>query len=226
LTGRLIQAQETERRRIARELHDDFGQSLAFLSVGLDLVGQRPPASAAQLGEQMQELSAQVKQLSSSVHQLSHRLHPSKLEQLGLVTAVRGLCKELSQVHALPIDFAEHQVPASLPEETVLCLYRVAQEALRNVVKHSGARSAGVELSASETALCLSVTDDGSGFAPAALDGKGGLGLVSMRERLHLIGGTITIDSGPKIGTRIDVRAPLTATGKNEGGLPLAPQRL
>src|SRR5262249_50209376 len=105
LTGRLLQAQETERRRIARELHDDLNQSLALLSVELDVLGQKPLDSAAQLRGRVRELSARVKQLSSSVHDLSHQLHPSKLEQVGLLAGVRGLCLELAESHGLSIEF-------------------------------------------------------------------------------------------------------------------------
>ena len=139
LTGRLLHSQEIERRRIARELHDDLNQSLALLSVDLDLLSQKPPESGNQLGERIQELSARVKELSSSVHNLSHQLHPSKLEQLGLVPAVRGLCKELTRSHGLPITFTHHEVPDTLPNDAALCLYRIVQEALGNVVKHSRA---------------------------------------------------------------------------------------
>src|SRR5262249_58262524 len=121
------------------ELHDDLNQSLSLLSVELDLFGQKPPESAAQFDGRLEALLARVKQLSSSVHDLSHQLHPSKLEQLGLVAAVRGLCKELTQSHGLPIEFTHHEVPEAIPEDTALCLYRIVQEALGNVLKHSGA---------------------------------------------------------------------------------------
>ena len=226
LTGRLLRAQETERRRIARELHDDLNQGLALLSVEMDLLRQRPPASAAQLGGRLQELSARAKQLSSSVHDLSHQLHPSTLGQLGLVAAVRGLCKELAQGHCLPIAFTHHRVPDALPEDTALCLYRIVQEALRNVIKHSGARHVEVELVGSAGAIGLRVADDGIGFEPRSADGKGRLGLVSMRERLRLVGGEIAIDSRPSGGTRIDVHVPLSATGPAEGALQAQPARV
>ena len=153
LTGRLLQAQETERRRIARELHDDLNQRLALLAVELDLLGQVPPASAAQLVGRMNELSAQVKQLSSAVHDLSHNLHPSKLEQLGLVAGIRCLCKEQAQAHDLEVEFSHQKLPPSIPGDTALCLYRIVQEALRNIVKHSGARHAHVELGGSTDAV-------------------------------------------------------------------------
>src|SRR5215467_10006934 len=113
LTGRLLQAQETERRRIARELHDDLNQSLALLSVELDRLGRKTRESA-ELGGQIHELSAQVKRLSSSVHDLSHQLHPSKLEQLGLVAAVGALCKELSDTHGLKIEFTHDAIPSAI----------------------------------------------------------------------------------------------------------------
>jgi signal transduction histidine kinase len=220
LTGRLLQAQETERSRIARELHDDLGQSLALLSVEMDLLGQMPSASADEQNERIQDLSARIKQLSSSVHDLSHELHPSKLEQLGLVAALRALCKELTQAHGVPIDFTLHPVPNKIPEDTALCLYRIVQEALQNVLKHSGAHQASVELRQNADALWLRIADDGDGFDPINVPGGGGLGLVSMRERLYLVGGQIAIDSQPSGGTRIDVRVPLCGHGRPEDALP------
>ncbi len=219
LTGRLLRAQETERRRIARELHDDLNQGLALLAVELDLLRQKPPESPGGVGGRLQELSARVKQLSSSVHDLSHQLHPSKLEQLGLVAAVRGLCEELGQGHGLRIEFSHHEVPAALPEDTALCLYRIAQEALRNVIRHSGARHARVELEEDGGAVCLRVEDDGAGFDTGLVPGKEGLGLVSMRERLRLVHGEVAIDSRPSGGTRVAVRVPLPAAGAANGAL-------
>jgi signal transduction histidine kinase len=218
LTGRLLEAQEVERRRIARELHDDLNQSLALLSLELDILGQVPPTSAAETADRMQDLSARVKDLSSTVHELSHRLHPSKLEQLGLVVAIGGLCKELTQSQKLEVKFTHHSEPSTIPPATALCLYRIAQEALQNVVKHSGSHHASVELSGTADSIRLRVTDDGVGFVPDSAGGDGGLGLVSMRERLNLVGGEIAIDSRPSGGTRIDVRVPLTATARPEDG--------
>jgi PAS domain S-box-containing protein len=226
LTGRLLQAQETERRRIARELHDDLNQSLALLSVELDVLSHKPSEPAAQFRERMQELSARVKQLSSAVHDLSHQLHPAKLEQLGLLATVRGLCKELTQSHGLPIEFSHHDVPAALPEDASLCLYRVVQEALRNVIKHSGARHAEVELSGRLDAIGVRIVDDGAGFDPGSVPGKGRLGLVSMRERLRLVRGTITIGARPSGGTRIEASVPLGETGQPEDALQEQPARI
>src|SRR5262249_58467755 len=128
------------------ELHDDLNQSLSLLSVELDLFGQKPPESAAQFDGRLEALLARVKQLSSTVHDLSHQLHPSKLEQLGLVAAVRGLCRELTRSHGLEAQFTHDSMPDAVPNDTALCLYRIAQEALQNVIKHSGTRHAAVEL--------------------------------------------------------------------------------
>jgi PAS domain S-box-containing protein len=220
LTGRLLEAQEVERRRIARELHDDVNQSLALLAVEMDILAASPPKSSVETADRVRELSTRLKELSSSVHDLSHQLHPSKLEQLGLVAAVRGLCKELSQSHGLDVKFTHYREPGAVPPDAALCLYRIVQEALQNVVKHSGSRHASVELWGTAEAICLRVVDDGIGFDPDAVGRNGGLGLVGMRERLHLVGGTIAIDSRPSGGTRIDVRVPTPATDTAELGVP------
>jgi PAS domain S-box-containing protein len=209
LAAQILGAQEMERRRIARELHDDFGQDLALISVELDLYRQRPPVSRAEAEIRMEALATRVKQLSSSIHELSHQLHPMKLEQLGLVAAIRGLCKELSQSHSVRIAFSHEEVPAMLLPSVALCLYRVGQEALRNVVKHSGASSATVTLVGCLDSISLEVCDMGNGFDSALVAGQGGLGLVSMRERLRLVEGELTIDSRPAAGTRLEARVPL-----------------
>ena len=224
LTGKLLQAQELERRRIARELHDDLNQSLALLSVELEVLRQAPPESMTHLSGRLQALSSKVKQLSSSVHGLSHQLHPSKLEQLGLVAALGSLCKELSQTQGLPIEFAAEGVPDGLPADAALCLYRIAQEALGNVIKHSGGKGARVELRGTRDSLLLRIADDGVGFDPAAVSGKGRLGLVSMRERIQFIGGTLSIDSRPSGGTRIDAWIPLNIIGINGNGAASRPE--
>jgi signal transduction histidine kinase len=220
LTGRLLIAQETERRRIARELHDDVNQSLALLSLELELFRQAPPASAAELARRMQELSCRVRQLCSNIHDLSHQLHPSKLEQLGLVTALGSLCKDLARTHGLPIEFTNRALPVNLPDDVALCLYRIAQEALGNAIKHSGAGHAEVELTGAAGEIRMRVLDDGNGFDAAAVN-KEGLGLVSMRERLRFVGGEIAIGAGPTGGALIDVRIPVPAASRPEGGEPL-----
>ncbi len=208
LSGRLIYAQEAERTRLARELHDDLNQGLSLLAVELDMFGQNPPAVRSEVGERMRHLSEQVKELSSSVHRLSHELHPAKLEQLGLVAAVRGLCRELGAARHIAIEFESHAVPRSLPDEIALCLYRTVQEGLQNVVKHSGSAAAKVELRSGENELCLIVSDQGCGFDSTMATVNGSLGLVSMRERVRLVRGQISIESHKGEGTQIKVQIP------------------
>ena len=209
LSGRLINAREKEQTRLARELHDDLSQSLALLSVELEMFGQSPPADRGQIGERMQEFSAQVKRLSSEVHRLSHELHPAKLEQLGLVAAVHGFCNEFAVAHQMPIEFTNRAVPRAMPEAAALCLYRIAQEALNNVVKHSGGRAARVELAMEGRELRLAIIDDGVGFDPQTMRVNGSLGLVSMSERARFVHGRLSIESHPGKGTRIEVRVPI-----------------
>jgi len=209
LTGRLLQARESESRRIARELHDDLAQSLALLTVELELLYHKPPEAADQLGARLRALSTRVKQLSSSVHQLSHQLHPSKLEQLGLVATLDSLCRELAETHAFKIEYRHELMPTGLSADTAVCLYRIAQEALSNAIKHGGARQAEVELSATADSVSLRIVDHGRGFDPRRVAGTSGLGLVSMRERVLHLGGEITIDSQPSRGTQIHARVPL-----------------
>jgi PAS domain S-box-containing protein len=209
LSGRLLDAQEDERRRIARELHDDINQELAFVAVEMDRLGQSAPGAESSTAERVQKLSSHVKELSSAVHDLSHQLHPSKLEQLGLVSAVKALCTELKYHHGLEVSFTPHDVPIAIPEAAALCLYRIVQEALRNVIRHSGTKRAVIALSGSPDGIRLRIADEGFGFDATSDRGNGGLGLVSMRERLYLVGGQMVIESRPGGGTRIDVRVPL-----------------
>jgi PAS domain S-box-containing protein len=211
LSGRLIHAQEEEQTRLARELHDDLSQSLALLSVELEMFGQGPSAERGQISARMQEFSAQVKRLSSEVHRLSHELHPAKLEQLGLVAAMRGFCKEFAVAHEMAIEFADRSVPRAVPEDTALCLYRITQEALHNVIRHSGGTAARVELAMDGSELRLVVADDGVGFDPETIRVNGSLGLVSMAERARFVHGRLSIDSHVGKGTKIDVRVPIAA---------------
>jgi len=223
LSGQLIQAREDECARIARELHDDVSQSMALISLGLDQLRQDPPESKAELSEIAQEIMNQTKELSTEIHRMSHDLHPSKLDQLGLVTALRSLCKELSAGYGLRIEFTHADVPMSLPKEISICVYRVVQEALNNVIKYSGAKEAFVDLRRAEKDLLLRVEDCGKGFDVESASSKKGLGLLSMRERLRLVRGTVSIDSRIMKGTRIDVSVPLTWNGAvREGHLQSA----
>jgi PAS domain S-box-containing protein len=209
LSGRLLNAQEEERTRVAKELHDGISQNLALLAVELDLLGQRPPEAAAQVKARMEEFSTRTKTLLEEVHRLSRALHPAKLEQLGLTVAMRSFCREMEAGGVIAVQFEAHDVPRSLPDELALCLYRVAQEALWNVAKHSGAKRATVELAAADGGINLSIADEGKGFDPEVAPPATSLGLVSMRERIRLVQGEIRWDSKPGQGTKVSVQVPL-----------------
>jgi signal transduction histidine kinase len=211
LSRHLIQTQELERRRISLELHDQLGQDLALLSIGIEQLMQKAPESQAQLKEQLQELGMKTKELASKVQTLSHRLHPSKLVHLGLVAASRSLCNEVSESADIQIDFSHLDVARSIPQEVSTCLFRVLQESLTNVVKHSGAKTAQVELAGSPSEIQLEILDSGVGFDPESTGSRGGLGLISMRERLSLLGGELLIESRTSGNTWIKARLPLNS---------------
>jgi signal transduction histidine kinase/ligand-binding sensor domain-containing protein len=210
VTRQVIHSQETERKRVASELHDGLSQNLALLAVELEMFDQRLPDDAGQIHACLGQFSRQTKGLSAEVHRISHGLHPAKLTQLGLAVALKGFCREVETAHGLPVRFEAREVPRNLPEDVALCLYRVTQEAIQNVVKHSGARHAQVELVAVGAALDLIITDDGKGFVVESARANAALGLVSMHERVRLVQGEITIVSRPGGGTRIQVRVPPT----------------
>jgi len=211
LTGRLINAQEEERARIARELHDDISQRMAFLQIGLDQFEQAIRGLTPTERNELRNLTQVASEISSDLHSLSHQLHPARLDLQGLVAAMSSLCKELNLQHDLNIHFVHYDVPANIPSDVALCLFRIVQESLRNIIKHGHTSDAQVELSAANGCIDLCISDSGSGFNPDVAHGKGGLGLVSMRERLRHIGGHLAIQSAPNHGTQIRVRVPLTA---------------
>jgi PAS domain S-box-containing protein len=206
---RLIEAQEEERARIARELHDDLSQRMALLQIGLDQFAQNIAGLSSQARQQLHHIAEIAADVSSSIHDLSHQLHPSKLDSLGLVASLEGLCRELSNQHALQVRFVPPDVPKPIPRDVGLCLFRIVQEALRNVVKHSGVAEASVEMSGHDDGIVLCISDSGAGFSSESAKAWGGLGLVSMRERLRLVGGQLSVESEPSQGTRIRVRIPV-----------------
>jgi PAS domain S-box-containing protein len=206
LSGRLIHAQEEERSRIARELHDDINQRLALLANGLLILDQDLTSSLSR--PSLHELWQLTSEIAADIQLLSHQLHPSKLRDLGLAAALRSLCQDFSRQHKIGAECNAQAVPRELDESVSLCLYRVAQEALRNVAKHGKARHVHVLLAHEGHDLHLCITDDGVGFHPTQT-GNSGLGLVSMRERLRLAGGKFTIHSLPGKGTRVDATLPL-----------------
>jgi PAS domain S-box-containing protein len=213
MSGRLITAHEEERTRIARELHDDLSQRMALLQVGVQLVEIDANKLSSKARQKLHNIAKIAAEVSSSIHDLSYRLHPSKLDLVGLVPSLSGFCREFSESHQLQVQFAHDRIPNQIPKDVSMCLFRIVQEAVRNVAKHSGAPEVRVELIGVGDRLELRVSDSGIGFDPESAKGKGGLGLLSMSERLRLIGGDLTVESAPSDGTRIRVRAPLPATG-------------
>lgn len=207
LSRRLMNAQEAERRRIARELHDGIGQALALLGIQIQRSGQPATSGARSLG--VAELCDRVKEIGNQVSRLSHQLHSSELEFLGLAVAIKSLCREFSQQYRLSTSCECSAIPEHLNNETALSLLRVVQEALHNVAKHSQASCVDVQLTGAGGELVLTVSDNGVGFDSGRMRNAGGLGLLSMRERIHLVGGRFEISSIPAGGTRIQARVPL-----------------
>lgn len=208
LSRKLMGAQEKERARLARELHDDLSQSLALLSIELQSLGDESGGSSA-MKKHIADLTAQIQRLSSDVHRISHELHPSKLSQLGLTAALRGFCRETGAVRGIKVGFDAKDVPRDLPNDISLCLYRIAQESLQNTVKHSGASFANVVLSVNDGIVKLMVSDNGCGFDTESVKSKEALGLISMDERIRAIQGTLTIESVIDSGTKIEAHVPL-----------------
>jgi PAS domain S-box-containing protein len=210
MTRKLVDAQEQERARIARELHDDICQRLAMLTIDLDLVPQIWPDLPTEVLSRMLELRQQTKHISAAVQSLSHDLHSSQLEHLGAVRGMKSWCEEFGKRQGMQID-CSHDVRSALSTEIGLCLFRVLQEALHNAAKHSGAKRIQVELSEKENSaeIYLTIVDLGKGFDLASVNQRKGLGLTSMRERVRLVNGTIAIESHPAAGTTIRVRVPL-----------------
>jgi PAS domain S-box-containing protein len=209
LGRRLIAAHEEERTWIARELHDDISQRLALLSIGLEGLQRAPVPDAPELSEQIKQVLQQTSEIANDIETISHRLHSSKVGYLGLAVAARAFCAEFSGQQKVKIDFVANAVPRHLPSEIEMCLFRVLQEALRNAAKHSGVGQIEVELSAGANDLHLTVRDFGVGFDPDRALHQNGLGLVSMRERLLLVNGDLTIQSAPSGGTAIQASVPL-----------------
>lgn len=206
LAGRLITAQEEERAHVARELHDGVSQQVAALALSLNAMTRESSAEARAIQSQFQRVHAQTSELFESVRELSHRLHPAVLRHGGLVAAMRSLCDACGR-EGVPVMF-EPEAVEPVPDAAALCLYRITQEALRNVAEHASARTVQVVLRRCGREVMLEITDDGRGFDIAAGRSRKGLGLVSMEERARLIRGRMSIESDAG-GTRIEVRIPL-----------------
>ncbi len=200
LAGKLIRAQEEERRRLARELHDDLSQRVAYLAIEAGRLAGEAASISGELRQKLSELREYAAELAQDIGNLSRLIHPAVLEELGLVEAVRSECRKFKDAFAVPVQFRS---PPSFPEpgkETAICLYRFLQEALRNIGKHARANRVTISLDSHGEDLCLTVTDDGVGFDPGSARKKGGLGLAGMAERVALLQGILTIDSQPGSG--------------------------
>ena len=219
LTGRLILGQEVERRRLARELHDDLSQRLAALAIEVGKTETRIKDEQDPILKHLRGIRDQAIQIAADVHNLSRQLHPSILEDLGLAKAVESECTRFSIREGIEVTFNAENIPATLPRDVSLSIYRIVQESLTNIAKHACARRAAVYLRAGDTGLQLSIRDDGLGFDPAEVRKKPGLGLSSIRERLRLVDGKHRITSELEKGTTIDVTVPLKPeTAKEESG--------
>ena len=208
LSGRLIKAHEEERRRIARELHDDFSQRLVLVTMELQIILDAVGNSQPNVIERVRKLVKEVNEFGADVHALSHSLHSSKLEMLGLSRSVSSFCREFSKQHKIEIDFRQEAVPESVPSETALCLFRLVQEGLQNVRKHSRASQVEVRLAGSSTEISLILCDNGVGFDLSQNHASNGIGILSMKERTRMLHGTLEIQSAPMKGTQITVKIP------------------
>jgi PAS domain S-box-containing protein len=210
VSRRLFQAQEQERKRIGRELHDDIGQRLATLAIKLEQLHEATP-DLPEVRRSICELQKHALEITTDIEHVSHELHPAKLDYLGPVAAMRGLCHELGAQAKLKVDFKSQDLPESIPPEISLCLFRVLQEALHNTVKHSGAHNVEVKLWGTPNKVHLTISDSGRGFDINDAKMRQGLGLVSMEERLKQLEGVFSIESQPKRGTTIQATVPLNS---------------
>jgi PAS domain S-box-containing protein len=212
MSRKLIEAQEQERSRIGRELHDDIGQRLALLALQLQQL-QEDTLILPEVRSHMGEFQKQISEIAADIQSLSHELHSAKLQYLGIAAAMRGFCREFAEQQKVEIDFKAHDLTSPLSPDISLCLFRVLQEALHNSAKHSGVRQFEVRLWGTSDAIHLTVKDSGAGFDREAAKESRGLGLISMEERLKLVKGTLSINSQPKRGTTIHARVPLSSGG-------------
>jgi PAS domain S-box-containing protein len=209
---RLIEAHEEERTWIARELHDDIVQRIALVAVELERYDRQAADATSGVQDHISQALQRLSDLGKDIQALSHRLHSSKLEYLGLVTAAHSFCRELSDQHKVRIVFKHSDIPAAVPKEFSLCLFRVLQEALQNAVKHSGAQDFAVELHGTQDGISLTVSDSGVGFDWHEAMNHRGIGLISMRERLRVVNGELSIQSAPGHGTIVLARVRLGHT--------------
>jgi signal transduction histidine kinase/ligand-binding sensor domain-containing protein len=214
LSERLINAQEQERMRIARELHDDLNQQIAAISLSLGSIRRKLPDTGSEAYKQLERLRDKLSRLSTSVRVLSHELHPATLDYGDVAAALRGHCKEFSSLSGVNVAFEASGTFEGVPAEVALCIYRVTQEALQNVAKHAGVTLASVRLVRSGDPVCLTVSDRGVGFHPDQSRASGGLGLVSIKERVRLVRGVVELESEPHRGTILKVEIPINGPAR------------
>jgi signal transduction histidine kinase len=209
VSRKLIESQEQDRTRIGRDLHDDINQKLALLAIDIEQLREHTPDSVPETRTGLAKIKDRIHALGADVQSLSHQLHSPQLQFLGIVAAIRGFCTEFAAHQNVTVDFTHDNIPKGVPHEVSLCLFRVLQEALQNAAKHSNVRRYEVRLGRSPSEIHLTISDRGTGFNADAAMSSGGLGLVSMRERVRLVNGAIVIKSTPNGGTIIDVHVPV-----------------
>jgi PAS domain S-box-containing protein len=209
LSARLLHAQEEERSRLARELHDDISQRIAALSIGMSNLRRQIPAEQTEIREQSKRIQQNMAQIAESIHRLSHELHPAVLEHSGLGVALRDCCSEFGLLTHIQVSYRTRGSFGNVPPDVALCVYRVAQEALQNVAKHARVAQAEVELIRADGEICLTVSDRGAGMALDRAGMPAGLGLVSIKERTRLVNGTLQIRSEPNQGATLSLKIPV-----------------
>jgi signal transduction histidine kinase len=209
LSASLIGAREEERKRLARELHDDLSQQIAAISLAVGNLKRHIPLEQSEARAQSDRIHHKLVQMADAVRRMSHELHPAMLEYYGLAPALRGCCVEFGSLTGIQVSLTADGSFDRVPAPTALCVYRVTQEALQNVAKHAQAATARVELSHVDGILCLTVSDSGVGIEVDGTGPKAGLGLMSIKERVRSAGGTVEITSEANRGTRLTVRIPI-----------------
>jgi len=207
----VLSAHEEQNRHLARELHDAVCQRLAAMGMEIDAMQQKPPRSSGELSRWLQQLSGKVASLANTMHEISHQLHPAVLDDLGLPEALNGECLAFSELYGNPVTFTAEKITEKLPPDLALCLYRIAQETLRNAGKHAPGAPVSVSLTGSSGAITLCVEDQGPGFGRLTARQRG-LGFISMKERTRMVNGKLSVLSSEGKGTTVKVRVPVKRT--------------
>jgi len=211
LAGKLIAAQDAERATIARDMHDDFNQQLAAMAIAISNLRKRAPVPAGELDDVLCTLHERTVALTEQVRHFSHDLHPRMVAHVGLAPALRAHCAQVAAQHSLQVRFTASDDLSTVPPEAAICVFRIVQEGLRNIVTHAEVREAAVTVAKAGDRLEVTIVDSGRGFEPEVVAATGGLGLLSMEERARSVGGSLTIISGQGRGTRLQVQLPAQA---------------